>query len=317
MNYFDFITINSKKYSQTRYQLLLVIIFLLISFIYVDFFDYLLTKDILSIDKQLIRVLFLPSLLLIVTILSLIIIWIFERIFKFVSYLLFYKKIQDPCSLPINKLKKIVDYTGNLRKEKNKIVLINSLDGLIFKKYYPRKIKFECNFRLLEHGFGVIFYAEDLKNYLMLKINRDKDNNDKPIYISPHIRKNGLWEVQLNNFDIGEYKDPVVNRAYIPWVNNEYLNNKNIFKLILNIENYDINLKILSQNGGREFNYNYTIPNHTIFPIDTEQQGMKIGYSFGFKPPFFNRVGFRAASPDEIVEIWDLKIKKLNNDKAT
>lgn len=314
MKYFDFINVN-KKYYQTKYQLLLVTIFLLISFIYVDFFDYLLTIDILFIDQQLIRVLFLPSLLLIATILSLIIILIFEKIFKFVNYL-FYKKIKDPCSLPINKLKKIIDYTGNLRKEKNKIVLINSLDGLIFRKYYPRKIKLECNFRLLEHGFGVIFYAEDLKNYLMLKINCDKDNNDKPIYISPHIRKNGLWDVQLNNLDIGKNKDSVVNRAYIPWVNKEYLNDKNIFKLILNIENYDINLKILSQNGGKEFNYNYSIPNHTILPIDAKQEGMKIGPSFDLKIPFFSQVGFRAGSNDEVVEIWDLKICKPKHDKA-
>ncbi|OGC23439.1 hypothetical protein A2291_00440 [candidate division WOR-1 bacterium RIFOXYB2_FULL_42_35] len=130
--------------------------------------------------------------------------WLF-LVGYFLGLLLYKKEFYSPfeifkeeeinfVKLKYDEISKMFDwqgYIGNKYLNQGCLLLSNSSEGLLTKKVYKNyELSFEA--KILLHGFGLVLCAKNLENYFMLRIGAD----EKGLYVSPHIRKDGIWEVQ-------------------------------------------------------------------------------------------------------------------------
>lgn len=215
--------------------------------------------------------------------------WILKT--KYKNY--FPQKIGD-CE--ITNLFDFQGFVSSKYEDGNYLYLTTSSEGLITKKAFGN---FILNFtaRLTLHGFGVVLCARDLENYLMFRINADESG----LYISPHIRKDGIWEVQNlkveseNKLKIDLGKD---------------------YKFEIRKNNHFVNLVIKKGKSEKDKSdeiikeFFYIEP--TRFPLlpssDNDDTPKNIVSILNF--PKFGKVGFRACWPEEQAIIKDLAIRK-------
>ena len=201
-----------------------------------------------------------------------------------------------------NNFLKLFDFQGfliNQFDDKNCLYLSHSSEGLITKRGFRNFImSFEA--KIFYNGFGIILHAKDLANYFMLRVrfDRNKDNTDDlgELFIIPHIRTNGYWEIQ----DVDDKKTQIKNGEIFG------------FKVIS--KNKWIKL-IITKSSGKEIikEFEYLLPNKSPLIKEKNNNGEPLENIISdLEFSKFGKVGFRAArgNPKEQAIIYDLKIEK-------
>ena len=200
----------------------------------------------------------------------------------------------DFTKLNITDLSKIFIHQGMLSNfyEKEKCLYLNSSSEGLITRYKFKNFKLTFRTKILDHGFGIIIRAKNLENYFMYRINFDRSG----ISITPHIRKDGLWEPQ---------KLFVEEDSKIKAQENEIL----IFELTNNNHKTDLNI-FRSNKIIKRFEYLY--PSFFALMSESNSEGPtpknivpKIEW------PKYGRVGFRVHGLDERAIIYNLDIEEL------
>lgn len=88
-------------------------------------------------------------------------------------------------------------FLSNNYNQQNCMFLCNSYDGLLTKKYFKNpKITFDTE--ITKDGFAFLIGARDFENYIMFRVVL-KENEG--LYIVPHLRKFGIWEIQNVSYE--------------------------------------------------------------------------------------------------------------------
>jgi hypothetical protein len=106
------------------------------------------------------------------------------------------KKRVNPYNLTKESWYKDWIYNGKskiLDQDPLTLEVTSSRAGCLLEKYLWRdfEMNFDMNFKYQDKNIGIIFRAEDLDNYFMIEV----IEQDKKIYIKPHIRYSGMWEI--------------------------------------------------------------------------------------------------------------------------
>ncbi len=216
------------------------------------------------------------------------------------TYSLWFKKFNMKCKdCTYNNFKKFFNFQGALKNsyedEKQKCLYLRySSEGLITKRGFNNfMLSFDA--KIFYSGFGIILCAKDLENYFMLRVNFDeKDDNSGKLFIVPHIRKHGVWEIQKIDNDIKTIK------------------NGELFNFFITNKNGLIKLIIKNKNDQLVKKFEYSLPNY--FPLiqpNNKELFKNIVPKVEF--PKFGKVGFRACGSREQAIIYNLKIENIKN----
>lgn len=179
-------------------------------------------------------------------------------------------------------------------KKQNCLFLCNSNDGLLTKKYFKNpKIVFDTE--LTKEGFAFLVSARDFENYIMFRIML-KENDG--MYIVPHLRKFGIWEIQ----DVSYEKD---------------MANKNI--KIGDKLNFEVKIQkrivdfVIKKDQEIIKHFKYIIPTHfALLPAsngsDKETPNNVVS---SLQLSSLGKIGFRATGKDEKAIILNLEITEL------
>ena len=173
------------------------------------------------------------------------------------------------------------------------IFLTSAHDGMISRDFFSQcVVTFKTSF--FNGGFGFIYKAENLENYLMLKFNID--NNI--LNVKPHIRKGRLWDVhdKINSAEIIEGE---------------------IYEVKIIINGRIINYEIVQERDFKKiFEDSYIVPDYFPYTAKLVEAGNGIGdieklagASRKIEPPVFGKIGFRAWQFEKAV-IYNLKVEK-------
>lgn len=167
------------------------------------------------------------------------------------------------------------------------LFLNNSSEGLITKDSYNNPtIKFSA--KLYLHGFAFIVGAKDLENYIMFRINNTQENG---LYISPHIRMNGVFEAQTIKEEIN---------------NGKKITDGDECGFTVSCKGRAVNIEINFPDKN-EKQFHYLIPNYFGL-LPSEEIGENIVKRLNLSTK--GKIGFRAWGPDEKAIITKLDIKE-------
>ncbi|MDD5039642.1 MAG: hypothetical protein PHY34_00665 [Patescibacteria group bacterium] len=174
-------------------------------------------------------------------------------------------------------------FQGILRSDQARkaLVLTDSDAGCILHRRSWKNFTFKFSFLIgNEHGFGVVFRAQDLENYLMFKVNPGQP-------ISFHYRDSGSWQILKGS-------GPAVTLPIGKWVEGSLEVREQQAKLELNGTTID-----------------YVLPNFAIlnYVVSKDQQRVENPLVI---PITHNRgsVGFRAFG-DEELHFKDVTVERL------
>jgi len=204
------------------------------------------------------------------------------------------------------KLSNLFDFQGVLSdnyNNQNCLYLCNSYEGLLTKCNF-RNPKIIFSAEISNDGFAFIISAKDFENYLMFRIMlKVEDEGKERMYIIPHLRRFGIWEIQ----NIKHEKEAAFNNV------------KAGDRLDFEVNVWDKSVKIIiRKNTAILKNFNYLIPSHfALLPSDQNDSG-------GGSPKYanvvsdsglssFGKVGFRATGQNEKAIILSLDISEYNN----
>ncbi len=201
---------------------------------------------------------------------------------------------------------KLFDFQGVLRNNydsrKKKCLYLNySSEGLITKQGFDN---FELSFdaEMFNKGFGIILCAKNLENYFMFRVHFDKNKEGERdkyyLYIVPHIRKDGIWEIQKIYDEKKEFGGENV-----------------ILNFVITKEDKLISLFIKEENKLVK-KFEYLLPDY--FPLikftndsDDDEKGLFNNIIPRLEFPIFGKIGFRAYGQKEKAVIYNFKIKNL------
>lgn len=209
-----------------------------------------------------------------------------------------------------NNFLKLFDFQGVLMNRLNDedcLYLTHSSEGLITKRNF-RNFTMSFKAKIFYNGFGIILHAKDLANYFMLRVRFDKfdkfdknennnDDNSGELFIIPHIRTNGRWEIQ----NVDDKKKQINNGEILGF---EVISKNKWIKLII------------KNNDGKQIikKFEYLLPNKSpLIKVQNSNEEPSKNIISDIEFFKFGKVGFRAAhgKPQERAIIYDLKIEKI------
>lgn len=174
---------------------------------------------------------------------------------------------------------------------KGKSFLIKDSEaGFLYSKCFGWvDYEFSLDFKILNQCLGVIIRAVDQSNYVMLQIGKTG--------IRPHIRTNGGWiPKEAEEFNL-VYDKP--------------FNDGDWYKLVINLKNNTVNIKIVNMNNVVAFERNWDILNGIVsIPVrDKDDKEKIVGILDTHVNYAYGTLGFRNVAGEQAL-VKNLLIKK-------